>query len=296
MAQVTADWRTRRLRSRSMEAKERPPNASARIFTDAFVLAGLSAAAYLLAFAHETGYLSALGVPVVFVEVDMTVVLFAAAVLLLVLPGCFLLADVLIPFAQGSEAPAIRKPLYRLVAYAVFFGPLLAVASGGVFRTLLTAWLILSAVTCIVFFGAPLVWQRRIAGYRNKLEAQRRHDEGDWGVWSVVKRPPAPWVSLSLGISGVLLAFSFFLGLARASSTREFMALQQDGKTFLILRVHGQRLLCGGFDQATRTVGPEYLMVQRSEAAPQQITRMNVGPVSAFQLAPSAIAPTGSVP
>jgi hypothetical protein len=235
---------------------------------------------YGAAYLREWGFCSVFGIPIEFIQVNVTTVLIAITSGVGVLFFLFWVADLFYTLSRQKKlknfGPVKRRLLFD-VLFLVIFGCLFAL-----FPPLIYTWpLLLPFLFFLVFtqFVAPLITQKQIPGYISKLEAQDRVErETPLLLDYVVKRAGITIVSLGILVAMFLCAM-FLLGYSTAERQTDFLvpSTHQDS---VVLRIYGDNLVCAPFDIKTKEVDKTFFIIKLDDEPRPQLRLVRLGPLT----------------
>lgn len=253
--------------------------------TEGLVIAGVPAAGYWFAFLYEFGYCKYFDIPPSFIEIGILNILVAIIGLAGALALINLYASPLFMLSRGFAQP-IRAALFRVSIPLILISGYALVA-----RFTLIQFMIAAAVLFVplVFFEFifPLLTQRNVPGYLNKLEAQNEmeleHDTLIDLAANAVGRRAFLFFALLLALSFL----AYFAGGYEAKAQRDFMVVGEKAEKVVLKTISGY-LLVAEFDRATKSLSTKFALVSPE----QQGFRFNyerVGPLVPVGVKPSGI-------
>ena len=257
------------------ERKQKSPNwqTVATIF-------GLAApVGYGAAYLREWGFCSAFGIPLEFIQLNITTVLIAITSGIGVLFFLLWIADLFYTLSQQRKMKAfgpIQRRIYFDVLLLIVFGGLWAL-----FPPLQYFWPLL--VYFLVFilsaqFLSPLIAQRQVPGYTKKLEAQDRMErETPILLDYLIER--AGMATVIIGILVVLfMASMFFVGYNEADKQTDYLIplTHQDS---IVLRIYGNNLICTPFNIKTKEVEKTFFVIKLDDEPRPQLRLTQLGPL-----------------
>lgn len=246
-----------------------------RAISEGILIATASALSYAVAFAYDTGYAKYFGIPPLFISPNVGAVLKAAGIVGITLLTFWNIANGLwlfIPRGTSARSRAIQ----RLATITLITGLLIFYLLEG-----LPAWLTLAIV--VGFFGFyefvfPLIVNRKIVGYENKLLAQEAIEE------EAQKHTLLEKTKGIIGEDGLrLLAFSLILlimatviGGNTAKNQEDFYVLAGRPNA-VILSMHENVLILGNYDPETLMLSGSYVLEQLSDAHQWKLEKRKIG-------------------
>ena len=247
--------------------------------SEALWLAGIPVTAYLAVYSYYSGYFSVFSLPRLLIEFNLVEVFFVSGVILAVAFLVFFYGN--LAFSAVSGLPGIlAKRLRRgIVIFVVFLGTMLVVQSPRYLRSL--HWFVLAGILFVVVteLVLPLMTERRVKGYLNKLEAAevaREKAEKD----KTLRGPPekllilmGPW----LGAAVFLLFCVYGLGKYQAVTRKDYYVTDET-PTSVILWMGRERAISARFNPDTRILSSEFTVLELSQL-PRTLRYEEVGPL-----------------
>lgn len=236
--------------------------------------------AYGAAYLREWGFCSVFGIPIEFIQLNITTVLIAITSGVGVLFLVFWLADLFYILSQQRRLKnfgPIRRRLSLCGLVLIFFG-----CFSALFPPLRDAWPILVYFLVLLIFTqfvTPLIAQRKIPGYISKLEAQDRIErETPVLLDYFIKR-----VGITIVFLGILIALflstMFFVGYNTAMRQTDFL-VPSTHEDLVVLRIYGDNLICAPFDIKTREVDKTFLVIKLDDEPRPQLRLVRLGPLT----------------
>lgn len=256
-----------------------------RNWQTAAVLFGLAAPiGYAAAYLREWGFCSVFGIPIEFIQLNITTVLIAITSGVGVLFLLFWFADLFYTFSQQRKlknfGPIRRRLSFDLLVLS-FFGCFLAL-----FPPLIDGWpLLVYFLVILIFiqFVMPLITQRKITGYISKLETQDRVErEAPVLLDYFIKR--AGITIISLGILVLLfLSVMFVVGYNTAVRQTDFL-VPSTNEDLVVLRIYGENLICAQYDIETREVYKTFIVIKLDDEPRPQLRLVRLGPLTSPEI------------
>lgn len=249
--------------------------ADRQTVSEGILLAAASAAAYAVAFAYRTGYASHFGLPPVLLSPSLGAVLQAGGVVALSLLAVWNVATGIwpwVPRGHSARDRAVRRLLIiALIAAAFLFQAL----NGG------HPWVALLGV--LAFFGFfeflfPLIVNRKIAGYEEKLLAQEEIER------NAQKHSFASQVASLIGedmlrlavVVALLVLLANLVGARAAKTQTEFYVLA-DRPGYVVAAIEENTLVLAAFDTKESKLTGAYQIEQLSESHPWVLEKRFIG-------------------
>lgn len=242
--------------------------------TEGLVIAGVPAAGYWFAFLYELGYCKYFDIPPAFIEIGVLNILVAIIGLGGVLALFNVYAEPFFMLSRGLPKP-VRVALLRIIVPMVFIGGY-AIVTHQTFREFMVVLALFIVPLAFFEFIFPVLTQRNITGYLNKLEAQNKieleHDSlMDMAAKAVGRR--------AFLFSALLFALSFlayFAGGYEAKTLRDFMVIAEQPEK-VVLKRNSDYFVVAQFDRAKKSISREFTLFQQQ---PFRFNYERVGPLS----------------
>lgn len=249
------------------------------------LLFGLAAPiGYAAAYLREWGFCSVFGIPVEFIQLNITTVLIAITSGVGVLFLLFWFADLFYILSQQNKLKnfgPVRRRLFFDLLVIIILGFLLAL-----FHPLIDAWpLLVYFLVVLIFiqFVMPLITQRKIKGYICKLETQDRIErETPVLLDYLIKR--AGIAIISLGIVVLLfLSVMYLVGHNTATTQTDFL-VPSTNEDLVVLRIYGDNLICAPYDMETREVYRTFTVIKLDDEPRPQLYLVRLGPLTSPEI------------
>lgn len=235
---------------------------------------------YLAAYLREWGFCSVFGIPVELIQPNITTILIAITSGLGVLFFLFWFADLFYTFSQLRKlkdfGPVRRRLSFDLLVIILFFFLLV------VFPPLRVGWPVLVyflVMLIFIQFVAPLISQRKITGYRNKLETQDRTErETQILLDYIIKRAGITIVSLGI-IVALFLCSMLAVGYNTAVTQTDFL-VPSTNQNLVVLRIYEDNLICAPYDIKTKEVEKTFIIIKLNDEPRPQLSLVRLGPLT----------------
>ncbi len=242
-------------------------------FSEAIILAGAPAYAYAVAFLYELGYALHFRFPIALIQINITTVLISLGAL--VSAGIFFwfggeVVSVIWPSGKSAFAENIRKSirlLFLLIAAAVL---------GRSWNTLFSTGAIVFGIFFLLDFVFPLLTQRNVKGYFNKLEAQEEHERSLTFMSDRLVKIVGLSNFRTVLILILILGLSWFAGLGQARSNSHFRVVTGNSNV-VVLRIYGGKMIAAEFDPSSKTLSPEIQVIPMDKKL--KLRREMLGPL-----------------
>jgi hypothetical protein len=236
-------------------------------------VAAASALSYAVAYAYRSGFASYFDLPPLLLTPTLVTVLQAGAAVGAVLLVFWTIVNALWMFLPETKT-AVSRRIYFLVLmvliYALMFYSLFTYKWG---------WLILLGILC--FFGFfefifPLITQRRVAGYENKLLAQDKIDDAQKTLLDRVgNRYGYKGMGLVLAVV-VLLSFAHSVGYANAKEQEDFFVVA-DAPDYVVAAIDDDMIILVAYDAAKMTLKRAYTIRRLASEHVWQLEKKHIG-------------------
>lgn len=220
--------------------------------SEAIVVAGATAFAYCLAYAYSRAYATYFGLPPLLVTPTLGGVLTAAAAVGLVVLTFANIASVIWPLTPTADT-ARGRAIRHVVRMALIIGLFAFAALEG-----LEAWLLFLGLTGLIAFFElvwPLITQKRVKGYEQKIDAQEDVDI------RYQQRTVIGYLHEKLGheyfqviyAALILLVLAHLLG-GNSARTKETFFVLADAPGYVVVSMDDNMAVLAGFDTETLTL------------------------------------------
>jgi len=176
---------------------------------------------------------------------------------------------------------AIRRFLVIVLFVGLFYAPI---------RDVKGAW-ILAAIILGLYaffsFAFPLITQRKIAGYENKLLGQEKieRDADSHSLNAHVARALGERELLMGALCILLVYFSYLVGVGAAIRKEDFLVLD-DRPGFVVAALDEELLVLAGYDPVTRKLTGYYQVERLAENRPWVLKSMHIGKLASRERKP----------
>jgi len=262
-----------------LNAGRQTPIAKSFKVSDAVLLAVASALSYAVAYAYQSGFASHFGLPPLLLSPTIGSILQAGAAVGIVLMAFWNFASVAWHFSPRGDT-ALKRAIRRIIALALVFGlllfPILDSKSGWiVFAFMLFLFVFLE-------FVFPLITQRKIIGYENKL-LEQEEIERHVAQHSLVEHAVIAFgkSALRLAVAAVLLIFiSYSVGLRAAIKQEEFFVLT-DRPGYVVAAMEDNLLILAAYIPTTLVLTGTYHVERLSDSREWTLKQEHIGKLTA---------------
>lgn len=240
---------------------------------------------YAVAYAYNAGFASFFDLPPFLISPTVGTILQAAAAVGAVLLSFWNIAAGVWTFAPRGNtalARAIRRFLVVVLFVGLFYAPI---------RDINGIWILAAIILGFYAFFSfifPLITQRKIAGYENKLLGQEKieHDAGGHSLNAYMARAMSER-ELFVGAMCILLVyFSYLVGVGAAVRKEDFLVLD-DRPGFVVAALDEELLVLAGYDTVTRKLTGNYQVERLAENRPWMLKSMHIGKLASREKTPA---------
>ena len=244
-----------------------------------------TAISYAVAYSYNAGFASFFGLPPFLISPTVGTILQAAAAVGAVLLGFWNIATgvwVFAPRGDTALARSIRRFLVLVLVVGLFYVPI---------RDVKGVW-ILAAIILGLYaffsFAFPLVTQRKIVGYENKLLGQEKieRDADRHSLNSHVARALGGRELLAGALSILLVYFAYFVGFGAAVRKEDFLILDNRAG-YLVAAFDEELLILAAYDPVTRKLTGSYQVERLAENRPWVLKSIHIGRLASREKQPA---------
>lgn len=247
-----------------------------RWVSDAIIIAASSIVAYMAAFLYEVGFDSVFGIPVEFINLNLTTVCTVGTAWLVIIVMIYFVGELMFQlWPKGANVHPVYSKLSDFIPSFIIVIVLLFlydfkwkewIATGAFLLTFLLIDLI-----------SPLITQRGKKTYRDKLKANDGRLPRETFLGFAAER---------LGVSTIVIIlllvygfwFSYHIGRSKAMTKNEFLVVATSPE-MVVLRTYGDKLICAPFDRTTNEVKRTFSILKIAEDANLKLSLEKVGPL-----------------
>lgn len=243
-----------------------------RFLTEGTLLATVPIVASFFAYLFEFGYVKHFDIPASFIQLDITRILTATAVII------FAAAIFLIALAPAADVAMSGNPIQRAVGramlFAIFWVPLFFLIENS------TKWIGLAVMICLVLLGdlvPPLFNRKSGLKYLDRLSAAeeevRQNQSSTYrNSKELVGRLVLTPVSFFFFVSFLVILLGS--GLAKIQSS--YWVLAQEPNAVLVAQ-YGELALFKRVDLATKEITGELLIIKFSDSTSLKLNQIDIG-------------------
>ncbi|HEY5728812.1 MAG TPA: hypothetical protein VIS72_02085 [Anaerolineales bacterium] len=215
----------------------------------------ISASAYFFTYTYERGYAGYFNIPTELITVSLNTTLLFFTIIFGFFGFLFIFLDISTTLLKGLN-PIIAKTV--LPVFITLFLPLIYIYFFGLIEwSRWMALLIFCLIIAFIQFIFPLLTQRKVRGYINKLAAQLEADRQNVNFPSLL----ADWFGLNPIIFLLLFIFGYFVastaGLAEAVKKTDFLVIHSNPEV-VVLRIYNDLAIGASFNRTTKELGDEF--------------------------------------
>jgi hypothetical protein len=260
---------------------EQNPGTTSRLNV-AVVVALIPGFSYFVTFVYEFRYCSHFNIPISLISPNIdTVLVFMVALVVFSFSMITVVGIFFSLFKNLSRDPKMY-PYHSLLAVNIVLSVFIAILAH-VYEWEFTFVLLL--------FGILMAWNLLILGFGFVLSRWKKKDLPDAvdivGKKLVVDAAEVYAWFLPLLQEGeksllilcfTILGLALILGDAHAKRTKEFLVLTDRPHTVL-LRTYGSLLICSSYDSTTKTIGNDFILLQKDKLPELHLRNQSIGPL-----------------
>jgi len=243
------------------------------------ILLGLiTALGYICAFCYEKGYCDFFNIPHDFISISISSIIVAISAVSIILAGLFFTIEFLMLTEAGRKTAVGRR--IRILMYPTL--PVIFCIFLGVSWKLWILFVPLLIFFTLIEFGYPLLTQRHVKGFINKLVAQDIHElkhpkptlttkiastVGERGIVLIITLIWLPFVSSSIGTRDARQETQFTVINVKNSPTK-----------LVVLRLYSNKLVCAPLDINNKKVTRE-LHILNLDSQEIILEKVKIGPL-----------------
>jgi hypothetical protein len=254
-----------------------------KLFSDAIVIAVLTAWLYLVGYAYRFGYATYFRFPEQLVSLGTTMVLQVAFTLGGIFFVYFIFADGIWNLLPKSNT-AIAKTVRRYIAFLLLVGLFLMPYKKDL-KFALIAFGCVAIGKALMDFVLPLFGKlNKGKSYEEKLESYSQIVDNvlsDRLIGIIMRIAGVQFLTLAFFAIFVVL-FSFTIGRQDAKD-KEMFYLLEDSPNVAVLAVEGELIIAAPFDPQTKTLKGSFEIRKLSDGKPWLLREDKVGPLKPFE-------------
>jgi len=228
--------------------------------SDGILIALATLLGYLIAYRYESGYMSFFGVPDDFIEINLIRVLIAGFTIFSVLLTFIVMIEGLL-FLLPKDLGFFTRPLLKLSPFLL--AVVISLLTYGLEWRKYIFLLILLIIFSFLEFVFPLLSQKEVKGYREKLIAQDKYDTERISTrfishfYENVERPTIFIFAIILFV--VLFAATF--GESKAMRQIDYLTINTSPEA-VVIRTYGDKLICLPFDRKSKEFKKRFFVIK----------------------------------
>lgn len=131
----------------------------------------------------------------------------------------------------------------------------------------------------IGYFLAPFTTQKKVKGYRNKLQAQYESNVKQTDpLIATIEKYVGTWALVIVLIIGFTLTMAYIDGRAHAMGQRDFL-VSSTNENSVVLRVYGGNLICAPLDVKDKETSTAFFVIKLDDEPRPVLFLTSVGPL-----------------
>lgn len=244
-----------------------------RFLSETVLIAAASALSYAVAYAYRSGFASYFGLPPLLLTPTIGGILQAAAavgILLLTFWNLLNSIWIFLPRKDSAVGRHVRRLLLMLLVMVLILYS---------FLSFWWSWVIIAAVLLVMgslFFILPLITQRKIRGYENKLLAQEKDEAAGITLIDEARQRIGKKTLSFIVASFVLLYFAYAVGNKAARDQEEYFVLA-DMPDYVVAAMDDDMIILVGYDRAAMTLQRAYIIRRLASETAWLLEKKHVG-------------------
>lgn len=242
------------------------------------ILAAIPVIGYSLAFIYESQYCKFFGIPREFIVIDWTSLIIAISSFIgyFVLVFVTLWAPILLK-SLGIRIPGIiTRAIFRHATLLLYIS-LIVLRYHSTNRFMLYLF-ILSAYWAFFDFIWPLMTQRKIHGYRNKLAEQYKIDTQPlFTLPDFLRRYKTSIVTIAIALMLLFLIASY--EGKRAAAIKEDFLIPSSYPQSIVLKIYRDYLICAPLNSDNTSIKTEYFFIKLGDDTNLKLSSHKLGPL-----------------
>lgn len=245
------------------------------IVSDTLLVAAVPAWSYAVGFSYQSSYVEYFGLPSRLATPSLSTTLIAAGALAGILLSYLFIADFiwrLAPRTDSATAAAIRRVLAFSLLVGLLFFPVIKERAIWIFA------LAIVGIYVIIEFLFPLVSQRGLSSYEEKLAAQEQIEAhtNTHSLYGLLRNAiGVAWMRLGL-FAGITILLASTLGRTHAREEDTFLVFE-DSPNSAVIVVDGDMLVAANFDPKTNTLSGSFFVRKLADSAPWKLRQKKIG-------------------
>lgn len=246
----------------------------------------LSAAAYTAFLAREMGYTDHFSIPHEFIVASNTGLIIAAKSILwgaLAYIGKVNLAWIL--------APRGDRLLHAVARHVIASSLVIGFAAYPYLQTDLSPWWVIGLIAIYLFFqfAWPLITQRKLAGYENKVAAQIEIEKNSTDILDTLLSGANRGTRIAILLAASIMIFAYGDG-RRDAFQQSTYNVKLDEPDAALIRMYGEVAIFRKFIPNTKSLTAEIQIQKLSDGEPIKLKQADVGPLRKFSQPPAPAA------
>jgi len=241
------------------------------------VVTAIPVLGYTLAFIHEAAFCDVFSIPREFIILDWISIITSIGGVLIssfLILWIMLIPALLSRFRNKRLGPIARRFTMLITLLLILLLITTTYLSFLPYFPFLLAFLLYFA---ILDFLGPLITQKGILGYRNKLEAQDKHDAESITKFPFVKQVGKVGLTIVFFIL-LLFSLSYLDGRDSAMRQEEFL-VPSTYQESVVLRIYGDKLICAPIDRERHQIVKGFFLIRLGDDSNLVLIPQKVGPL-----------------
>lgn len=237
----------------------------------------ISASAYFFTYTYERGYARYFGIPIELISVSLNTTLLFFTIIFGFFGFLFMVLELSTPLLKNLN-PTILKTVSPVLITLIL--PIIYIYFFGLIEW--KRWIALLIFCLIIAFFQlifPLITQRKIKGYVNKLAAQLEADKRNVNFPSLL----ANWLGLNPVTLLLLFIFGYFAastaGLAEAVKKTDFLVTRTNPE-IVVLRIYDDLAIGASFNRKTKKLEDKFTFIPIKQDSEIVFELASVGPLT----------------
>lgn len=248
--------------------------------TEGVVISAIPLLGYAITFTYEMGYASYFSIPVKLINIDIPSVILSTFYVVLTLIILFIIGRSYLTLLNRENI--IHRSLFKLFPVMMAFITLLII-----YNRNWEKWIGISVMLVIYIlleFAFPLLTQRKIQGYKNKLTEQEKLEEN---FNKKSKQAISRYIIDKIGLSSlgiiVVIFFAIFISFAsgenHAIKKEDFLIINNGNSELSVLQIYGDKLIASPLNKGNKEVEKSFYIYEVNEVSNVELKLEKVGPL-----------------
>jgi hypothetical protein len=246
-----------------------------RKLPDSFLIAAIAPIAYLYSFIFEAGSITVYKIPIEFISITLMNIFIAGLSFIIIGIILIVIIDMITAIFQNNENPIVIRlsqifPIFIGTLAYIFFvlGTPLARSLIGI----VVGWIYILYMQLV----HPLITQRHIHGYRNKLLAESKI-KGK-GILTDLAKKFRSYYMLTFYLM-ISLFITYYAGMSSSYQKTTYLVTNTSPE-MIVLKVYSNRLIVAPLNIKDRTISSEFVIINLDNENVPILTLENIGQIS----------------